>query len=137
MSAKLDWAIIRCIDGRLNEAIEAYLEEMGVPTLHDVYSLPGGPKDLIDGDEGFIKTIDEIIVQLHGVTNIMLIQHTDCGAYGGRAKCGCTERRDLEFQLCQLRRAGHAMTQFPELKIHMAIAHILDNGQIKMITVTT
>jgi len=136
MSAKLDWAIIRCIDGRLNKAIAAHLHELGVPEAHDIYSLPGGPKDLIDGDEGFIRDIEQIIVELHGVRNVVLIQHTDCGAYGGRAKCGCTARADFEFQLGELRRAAHAMSRFPDLTIHMALAHILDNSQIKMHTVT-
>ena len=137
MANRLDWAVIRCIDGRFNEEIEAHLEEIGVPALHDVYSLPGSTKDLLDGDEGFLRNIEQIIVDLHGVTNVMLIQHTDCGAYGGRARCGGSERADFEFHLCQLRKAAHAMKRFPGLKIHMALAHIKDDGRIKMHTVTS
>jgi hypothetical protein len=60
----------------------------------------------------------------------LLVQYTDCVAYGGRPNCGCTEKADLAFQSGEFEKAVNALSaRYPKLKVHAAVAHILDSGR--------
>ena len=46
--ANITHAIVRCMDGRLNEPLGRYLIEIGFPKVYDLLSLPGGARDFQD-----------------------------------------------------------------------------------------
>jgi hypothetical protein len=124
-----DWAVIRCMDGRLNTPLAKFLEESGVPSSYDLISIPGGARDLNDKTSGLFRAIEDVSLALHHVQKVMVVQHTDCGAYGGRASCGGTEDADHDMQLAELKKAGECLIKaHPELSVHLALAHIHDDG---------
>jgi len=128
------------MDGRLNKPIADYLNEKGLPEVHDLISIPGGPKDLIDdedGEKGLFRAISDVAIFLHKIENILLVQHTDCGAYGGREKCGGDERSDFHFHLDQLHLAEKAIKNaFPQLNVSSILIHFLDDEQIQLFRVS-
>ncbi len=127
----MDWAVVRCMDGRLNEALTAFLKTSGIPDLHDLISVPGGARDVNSTESCLYRSIEDVSIGLHHIKHILLIQHTDCGAYGGRANCGGTEEADYAFQLEELRKSGDALKQaHPELDVRLALAHIKEDGTI-------
>jgi carbonic anhydrase len=128
---QLDWAVVRCMDGRLNKPLAAFLQAYGLPEAYDLISVPGGARDVNDAESCLYRSIEDISLALHHVKNVLLIQHTDCGAYGGRANCGGTEQADHSFQLAELKKAGETLKQaHSDLAVHLALAHIRDDGSV-------
>jgi hypothetical protein len=39
---QLDWAVVRCMDGRLNKPLAAFLQAYGLPEAYDLISVPRG-----------------------------------------------------------------------------------------------
>ncbi|MDD3032814.1 MAG: hypothetical protein PHX52_02905 [Candidatus Pacebacteria bacterium] len=76
--------IIHCIDFRLINKIREWMDQNGFKNDTDVLSLGGGIKELVDGT----KEIQEFILKqigisynLHNARKVVLMQHSDCGAY--------------------------------------------------------
>ncbi|MBD3252002.1 hypothetical protein GF380_06175 [Candidatus Uhrbacteria bacterium] len=137
MSATFEWLVIRCMDGRLNNPIQAFLTEQGITGAYDLLSLPGGPKDLQDSGSGLTQAVEKVSVGLHRVKKVLLIQHTDCGAYGGRVHCGGSEDADHAFQSHELDIAATTLQEaYPELEIVKAMAHILDSGVVEIMRIS-
>ncbi len=120
------------MDPRLNEPLRDWLTYKDIPLMHDLISIPGGPKDILDEDHGLFRALEDVSLVLHEVKKVVLVQHTDCGAYGGRARCGGTEEADLQFQTGQLRRAANLLVRVhPELELVLVVAHIHDDQSIE------
>lgn len=75
---------IRCIDFRFREFTDQHLEkEMGILDF-DLVTKPGGAKELAEKgkDTGLFQDI-ALSISLHQPEKIILVNHIDCGAYGG------------------------------------------------------
>ena len=132
-----EWLVVRCMDFRLNGPLKDFIMyrhhgKERVPHDHDLISVPGGPKDLLDPNSRLFRDIEDISVAMRGVTKVMLVQHTDCDAYGGgREKCGRDEGEDNLFHLKELCKAGEALRARNlglEDILHV-FAHIEDSGR--------
>src|SRR3990167_2708031 len=78
--------VFRCIDFRLMPEFNQLLEQIGLPVgSYDLVSLAGAAKDLLSTNpaesELLFKQI-EIAQRLHGVTEVVIVHHDNCGAYG-------------------------------------------------------
>lgn len=86
MSHKCNVLVITCIDYRFRSAIRDFLLSNGLKGDYDMVSLAGATKDLVENDQHgralIIKQID-IANRLHGINEVYIIHHMDCGAYGG------------------------------------------------------
>lgn len=114
------WKTVRftCGDGRLQRALLDYAEKE-FEGLSDPVPAPGGVKKFLE-DEGYRKKVLEDIatyIRLHNPPTILVIQHEDCGAYGGsKAFVGGSE--ELEFQERQLQAAVPILErEFPDRKV--------------------
>ena len=81
--------VIRCMDFRFQKYLEPLLEqalvnEGGLGNYDSPGLGGGGSKAIIDTESRKVAygAID-IAKDLHGVTNIIIVDHIDCGAYGG------------------------------------------------------
>ena len=83
--------VIHCIDFRFHEAIRDFLrDKLGIKN-YDLLTIPGAAKHFTAigstaRREGLLEDIG-ISVRLHHPKEIILINHADCGAYGGRVAC--------------------------------------------------
>ena len=112
--------VVYCIDFRFRGFLNRYFDER-FPKGYDLISLAGGIKSLIeDGTvDNFELTQLQLSDHLHHPQVIVLVQHEDCGAYGGSKQFQSPEQ-ELEFQRKQLETArtllhGH----FPEQHIEI------------------
>lgn len=81
--------VIHCIDFRFRKSLAEFLEEK-FGDSYDLVSVAGGVKSLVStiGDNNFILEQIRISNKLHKPELFVLIQHEDCGAYGGSAAFG-------------------------------------------------
>ena len=83
--------VLHCIDFRIQRFLNEYLEERFAGS-YDRISVAGGVRNV---------PLDqfEVSIRLHQPKTIVLIQHEDCGAYGGSEKLGEGEQEFQERQL--------------------------------------
>ena len=114
-------AIVHCIDFRLGKAVKKYLEEQNLLGDVDIVSIAGAVKDL----DYAMKQID-ISQRLHNISEVILMNHTDCGAY---ASDDSRHSADLEV-------AKQAISeQFPNLKVKKMLAKIQPDQSIEFLEI--
>jgi len=76
--------VLHCIDFRFRNMLTVYLQQR-FPEGYDLVSVAGSVKRLAEDSLENNFVLDQIRVsnRLHEPKTIMLIQHEDCGAYGG------------------------------------------------------
>lgn len=81
--------VIHCIDFRFRKSLAEFLEQR-FGDSYDLVSVAGGVKRLVQDplDNNFILEQIKISDKLHKPEVILLIQHEDCGAYGGSVAFG-------------------------------------------------
>lgn len=123
-SHQCDAIVITCMDFRIHngKAIPEIQKATGLK-IFDVVSLPGGAKNLVGRIfRGRLRvrqmlTIIALSKRLHGIRSVVLVNHTDCGAYG---EAGTLEK--LQDDL--LRARDRVQTKYPELMVYTLIAHV-------------
>lgn len=117
--------VLHCIDFRFNEELAYYLDKRFLKG-YDLISLAGSCKGLLS-DEDHRKLLLEqfqISSRLHHPDTIVLIQHEDCGAYGG-SKNFQDSAAEQRFQEGELEKAAAFLSQsFPELQIERYFAKL-------------
>ena len=76
--------LFHCMDFRLTERIREWMGKEKLLGDCDVVAVAGSAKDLVDGSPGekemLLKQIG-ISAKLHQAKNVILMNHTQCGAY--------------------------------------------------------
>jgi carbonic anhydrase len=103
-----DAAIVWCFDNRFNLGFTKFLKRIGVANA-DPIKVAGGAKCLaspeLERDREFVLEQIRKSIRLHGTKLVILMLHSDCGAYGGLAGGFGgdarleSERQDAELQL--------------------------------------
>lgn len=143
MKTPVDALVITCMDARLHRADHPYLSEylrgkhVGVRTW-DLVALPGAARVLTAPDasaakEAVLQSV-KVAHDLHHVTKVFLVNHSDCGAYGGTgAFADATEeyRKHAEDL-----RAGRSVVRenLPNLDIRLFFATIEDRADGPFVT---
>ena len=85
-SYQCDAAIIWCFDNRFELAFRKFLKRIGIRNS-DPIKIAGGAKSLASPDpeseQAFVLEQIRKSMRLHGTTRVILMVHSDCGAYGG------------------------------------------------------
>lgn len=122
MSHNCSTCVIRCIDFRLGHAIHELHEREDLYGDADVISVAGACKGLNDEPGGFLETQIELSKKLHNINTILLINHTDCGAYGGHSAFASPEL-EREHHQAELKRAqDYLKTKHPGITIKIMLA---------------
>jgi Protein of unknown function (DUF433) len=83
-----DAAVIWCFDNRFQLGLTKYLKRTGVVNS-DPIKIAGGAKSLAspehETDRQFVLEQIRKSIRLHGTSLVILMVHSDCGAYGGLA----------------------------------------------------
>lgn len=81
-----DAAIVWCFDNRFDLGFRKYLKRIGVLN-YDPIKVAGGGKNLAspehESDRTFVLEQIRKSVRLHATRRVILMVHSDCGAYGG------------------------------------------------------
>ncbi len=83
-----DAAVLWCFDNRFQLAFNKFLKRLGMSNT-DVIKIAGGAKSLAsperEADREFALEQIRTSIRLHGTKLVLLMLHSDCGAYGGLA----------------------------------------------------
>jgi carbonic anhydrase len=117
-----DAAIICCFDNRFELGFSKYLKRIGV--LHsDPIKIAGGAKSLAspepESDREFVLEQIRKSMRLHGTKRVILMLHTDCGAYSGLARgFGGDARAESEHHQRELQSAAtNLLAAIPGLQV--------------------
>jgi hypothetical protein len=117
-----DAAILWCFDNRFEMGFHKFLRRIGI--VHpDPIKIAGGAKSLAspdqESDREFVLEQIRKSMQLHGTKRVILMVHSDCGAYGGLAGAfqGDSGAEAIHHEQ-ELRRAASRLSEaIPELEI--------------------
>jgi len=98
--------VLTCIDFRFWRETIAFIEEKFKIKDFDFPSLPGSAKAINEsnGEDVSFQCIS-VPVELHHVQKIIIVNHEDCGAYGGSEKFGGNSAEEQKFHEKELRKA--------------------------------
>jgi hypothetical protein len=118
-----DAAILWCFDNRFELTVRNFLHSLGV--VHsDSIKIAGGAKCMASPDHDsrreFVLQQIRLSKRLHGTTRVMLMLHSDCGAYGGLAGGFSGDSMAEAAHHCQeLQRAAANLTAaIPGIEVH-------------------
>lgn len=125
-------AVVSCFDHRFQIGFSKFLKRIGIANT-DPITIAGGAKLLASPerqtDREFV--IDQIrkSIRLHATTLVILMTHSDCGAYGGLAGAfGNDSTREAEHHEKELRvAADYLRQQVPGIAVQ---AYFVDFGGI-------
>ena len=117
-----DACLVCCFDNRFDTGFRKFLKRIGVANS-DPIKVAGGAKCLAspesDSERAFVLEQIRKSMRLHGTTKVILMVHSDCGAYGGLA---ATFRGDAAAEAAhhedELKRAAAILAEaIPELEV--------------------
>jgi carbonic anhydrase len=123
-----DAAVVWCFDHRFELAFRKFLERSGVRNS-DAIRIAGGAKCLaspgVEAEREFVLEQIRTSMRLHGTTRVILMLHSDCGAYGGLAGgFGGDARAEAEHHEGELKRAASNLLKvLPNLDV---LAYFVD-----------
>lgn len=122
--------IFHCIDFRLIKKTHDFLEkEYGVDN-YDIVSIAGSSKNIADNNEEIKKYLlkqIEISYTLHHSKKVVLIHHSDCGAYKGSYQFE-NEKEEKEKQIEDMKKSETIIKEkFPSMIVEKIWAQILEN----------
>lgn len=126
-----DAVVLTCIDFRFwRETLEFVESKLGLKTF-DFPSLPGSAKAinecLGEGDLAF-KCIS-VPCELHHAKKIVIVNHEDCGAYGGSGKFEMPED-EQKFHEEELQKAkAKLIDKYPEKEYILVYAKLSDDKE--------
>lgn len=104
-----DAAIVWCFDNRFELGFRKFLKRSGIVNT-DPIKVAGGAKSLSspehESDRQFILDQIRKSMRLHSTRRVILMLHTDCGAYGGLAAFDNDAERESANHSAELRRAA-------------------------------
>lgn len=129
-------ALVRCMDFRLGSAVRDYMKENDLYDDTDIIAVAGAAKDIAQEDGSYVEDQVNLSKKLHNIGTIILMNHTDCGGYGGRDTFASREAEHAKH-ISDLQQAKAKLkAQFPDVKIKLLLADILDDGSVDIQDVT-
>ncbi len=107
-----DAAVVWCFDNRFEAGFRKFLKRIGVLNS-DPIKIAGGAKALAspehESDRVFLVEQIQKSIRLHGAGRVVLMLHSDCGAYGGLAAFGGDASAERENHRAEMEKARAAL----------------------------
>jgi len=123
--------LITCMDFRFWGAVTKFVKRELKIKRFDLPDLPGASKAVNDATEGSMawRAID-VACDLHHVKKIIIVDHADCGAYGGVAKFNGDIEVEHKFHVEELKKAREKLEErYPKKEILTYYAKLVDGGE--------
>ena len=121
--------VVTCMDFRFQTAIRKFLKAQGLIDSYDLFSVAGTQKTFLNPETQAtaLKQV-ELSAKLHGMTDVYLIAHWDCGAYGGNATLGGGESEKNKYIQDLASAEAIIKKHFPNLKVRKYLARFGSNN---------
>ncbi len=107
-----DAAIVWCFDNRFELGFRKFLKRVGIANS-DPIKVAGGAKCLAspehESEPAFVLEQIRKSMRLHGTGRVVLMLHSDCGAYGGLKGFDNDPHTEAELLSDEMRRAAAAL----------------------------
>src|SRR5215831_20368596 len=118
---RCDAAIVWCFDNRFELALRKLVKHLAL-SYYDPIRIAGGTKCLAspedESEREFVLEQIRISMRLHQTRTVVLMLHSDCGAYGGLAAFDDDAKREAENHRQELNRAAAFLkAEIPELEV--------------------
>ena len=119
--------VLSCIDFRFRPNIASWIEEH-LDGKADLVALAGASKSLFDeSSQKIVLNQIRIAKELHGISTVHIMDHIDCGAYGG-SKDFNQKDDEIAMHNEKLKEAAQIIRDhFPDLRIEL---YIMDFGVV-------
>lgn len=125
-------SLVRCMDFRLDSAIRDYMEKHGLYDDADIIAVAGAAKNLAQKENSTVEQQIQLSKKLHDVHTIILINHTDCGGYGGRAAFASAEE-EKQTHITDLHTAKQKLlNMYPDITVITLLADIHDDETVEI-----
>ncbi len=126
--------VMHCGDGRLMRDIYKWLDGQGVVGQCDELSLAGGCKDLItpeyETDRDYLLRQIGKFRRLHGTQRVFLVNHMDCGGYGGKSAFE-NEAQEMQKHAGDLHEAASLIqNKWPDMEVRKIVI-IMEGDEVK------
>jgi len=116
-----DAAVVWCFDHRFDLVLHKLLKKIGVERF-DPILVAGGAKNLsssgAESDRQFVLGQIRSSILLHGTRNVILMLHSDCGAYGGLAAFNNDTAIEAEHHRQEMHKAVACLKrEIPEVEV--------------------
>ena len=116
-----DAAVVWCFDNRFELGFRKFLQRIGV-VYWDAVKIAGGAKCLAspdrESDRDFVLNQIRISMRLHQTRRVILMLHSDCGAYGGLESFASNVTAERDHHCEELRKAAKVVTDaIPDISI--------------------
>ncbi|MCF6155256.1 MAG: hypothetical protein E3K36_08380 [Candidatus Brocadia sp.] len=125
-----DTLAITCIDYRFAVANQEFINEtLGLKDNYDHISIPGSIYNLVNPEtRALFFSKFALSVRLHLINRVVIINHRDCGGYGGSASFG-SEIAEYETQTGDLRKARALLIEkYPTLQVDLFLESLVQEG---------
>lgn len=131
--------ILTCIDFRFwRQTLEFIDKEFGIKS-YDFPSLPGAAKAINEctGDNNISMQCVSVPCDLHHAKKLVIVNHQDCGAYGGSKEFNGDDEVEQKFHQTELTKAKKIiLNKYQNLQVILVYAKLVDNGEnIEFLTV--
>jgi carbonic anhydrase len=118
---RCDAAIVWCFDNRFEAVLRKLVKRLGL-AYYDPIRIAGGTKCLAspedESERQFVLGQIRISMRLHATDTVILMLHSDCGAYGGLAAFGDDAQREASHHRQELQRAAELLnSEIPDLTV--------------------
>lgn len=118
------------MDFRLQKAIDQWMSENNLAGDCDMISVAGAGKDIVVNPDGFVVTQVDLSSKLHATKTVLLMNHMDCGAYGGHAAFENLEA-ERAHHLSEMTKAAEIIkAKHPDMEVKMILANIDESGLV-------
>lgn len=117
-----DAAIVWCFDNRFELGFRKFLKRYGIVNT-DPIKIAGGAKSLAspkqESDRTFVLDQLRTSIRLHATRRVILMVHSDCGAYGGlEERFGGDTQAEIQELKQELRRAADFLKlHLPDIRV--------------------
>jgi carbonic anhydrase len=118
---------MHCMDFRFGKKMKEFMETNALMGDADLVSIAGAAKNIVNPEtQAFALRQIEISKTLHEMKKVHLVNHTDCGAYGGK-KAFADEQVEYAKLTGDLKEARDIVkAKWPELEVVLWLAHITE-----------
>lgn len=118
---KADAAVVWCFDQRFDLVFTKFLKRIGI-TSADPIKIAGGAQSLAgeaaESDRDFIVNQIRTSIKLHETRRVILMLHSDCGAYGGLKQFGGDPIAEAEHHARDLEKAADYLRKvIPDISV--------------------
>lgn len=116
---------MHCMDFRFGQKMKEFMEQNNLMGDADLVSIAGSAKNIVNPEtQAFALKQIEISKTLHEMKRVHLVNHTDCGAYGGK-KAFADDKTEYDKLTGDLKEARDIVkAKWPDLEVVLWLAHI-------------